>query len=815
MSVRAALANLTLRNKLTLAFLLVALVPLLLLAAVNEFNARARLATEANEALLTAAQQTAANLDNFFNSNLTSIRYEAQLRGWVEYLKLSVVQRVEGPTRARALTNLRTLARKDPLYIISYSLLDANGVTVLDTFAPNLHVDNSRQEYFRAAVNGGVPYAAPVQFPRAAGAPSFFISSPIRDENGVIVGVLAAQYNAEVLQNILNQTQGLAGAQSYAALLDENQIWLADSANPALRFRVLVPADEMRVRYLQSVGRLPQASDTPLTVTLPDLARGLANLSNAPNFHAVLDPHSAVVQQVGSVRLETRPWTIVYAQPEAVWFEFVAEQRRAALALTAAIGIVVIAAAFVVARTLAGPIARLTRVAERIAAGELDAQVQVEARDEIGELAGRFNTMARVLAERIEAEKHARRALEQLNRELEQKVAERTQAVARSEARYRALYDDIPSMYFTLAPDGTVLSVNHFGAAYLGYQTHELVGESVLRVFLEADRAAATMHVADCLAHPNQVLQWDLRKLRQDGTMLWVKETARTVEDQDGKLVVLIVCEDITERKRAEEELIQAKEQAEAANQAKSTFLAHMSHELRTPLTVILGFNDLMRLDANARADARTLEKLAKVELAARQLLALISDILDLSKIEAGRMGVALEKFELEPLLQEIVLETQPLLEKHSNQLRVEFAPPLGEIVSDPTKVRQALLNLLSNASKFTARGTVEFFAKRSGSGQHDWIELRVRDTGIGMSPEQQKKLFQPFTQADASTTRKYGGTGLGLAITKRLTEMLGGWIDVESALGKGSTFTLHLPAHAMETHTEEKDAENSHSGRQ
>lgn len=799
MNLRTVVANLKVRTKLTIAFLIVALAPLLILALVNESSARTRFTDEANTALLAAANQTASNLDNFFNTNLASIRYEAQLHSWSEYLEKVSRGQVDAETRDDALTNLRTLSRKDAQYILSYALLDANGVVVLDTFAPNEGQDNSRQEYFRAAKESGVSFVSPVEFSAQDNTPSFYFSSPIRNDTGAIVGVLVTRYHAQLLQDFMGKTLGLAGAQSYGVLFDENQIWLADSANPALSFHVLMPADETRLQYLRLVRRLPPAENASLTVTLPELAQGLSAMSAAPNFSAVLAPR-AEPMQAGAVRLATRPWRVVFGQPEAILLQFLQEQRRAALALTAGIALIVAAAAFGMAQLLTAPISRLTDAAQRIAAGNLNARADVETHDEIGELAIRFNTMARVLAERIAAESEARHIVEKLNLELEQKVLERTEALALSEARYRAFSELTSDFIYSLRiqPDG------RYAFEWVSPSFTHITGFTQAQV--EQRGGAESIICAEDLAiareRYHRITQErvsdvaEYRIITPDGETRWLRDYGRPEMDETTQRVerLLGAAQDITERKRAEEDLIQAKEAAEAANQAKSTFLAHMSHELRTPLTVILGFVELVRFDAQARTDRPTLDKLGKIERAARQLLMLISDILDLSKIEAGKMELIVEEFELEPLLQEIVSAARPLAEKNSNQLHIQFVQPLGRMITDPAKLRQALLNLLSNASKFTKSGEIELCVSRVQETDRECVEFSVRDTGIGISPEQQSKLFQPFVQADASTTRQYGGTGLGLAITKHLMHMLGGEIELTSALGAGSLFRLRLP---------------------
>ena len=261
-----------------------------------------------------------------------------------------------------------------------------------------------------------------------------------------------------------------------------------------------------------------------------------------------------------------------------------------------------------------------------------------------------------------------------------------------------------------------------------------------------------------------------------------------------GELLVLAM-EDVTERRRAEEEVALAKETAEAANRTKSLFLANVSHELRTPLNAILGYSEMLQEEAADQGVPGFLPDLEKIHVAGKHLLSLINDILDLSKIEAGKMELYLETFSVPKLIQEVVETIRPLVNANANTLRVHCPPDLGTMHADVTKTRQGLFNLLSNAAKFTQEGAISLEVSREVMEEREWIWFRVADTGIGMTPEQLVKLFQTFSQADASTTRKFGGSGLGLALTRRFCQLMGGDVTVNSIPGESSTFTIKLPA--------------------
>jgi signal transduction histidine kinase len=268
--------------------------------------------------------------------------------------------------------------------------------------------------------------------------------------------------------------------------------------------------------------------------------------------------------------------------------------------------------------------------------------------------------------------------------------------------------------------------------------------------------------------------------------------------------VLVLTMEDVTERRRADEEAAEAKEAAETANKTKSLFLANMSHELRTPLNAILGYSEMLQEEAVERKLVGEFgADLEKINGAVKHLLTLINDILDFSKIEAGKMDLYLEDFDLSQMIDDVASTIRPMVEKTANTLRLQRTPDLGTIHADQVKVRQALLNLLSNAVKFTHEGHITLEADRESLNGHEWIVFRVTDTGIGLSPEQIVKLFRNFTQADASTTRNFGGTGLGLVLTRRYCQMMGGDVTVRSVPGQGSIFTIKLPAFVTEAKPE------------
>src|SRR5580658_779117 len=324
--------------------------------------------------------------------------------------------------------------------------------------------------------------------------------------------------------------------------------------------------------------------------------------------------------------------------------------------------------------------------------------------------------------------------------------------------------------------------VNPSTLRLLGYSEEELIGRPAGQVILEREAPARRSAVE--------------RTYRtRTGQLIPVLFSSAEMRNGSGALEGYVwLAQDMTELKRVQGELVRAKDAAEEANRAKSAFLANMSHELRTPLNAVIGYSEMLQEMADDRGQRDLLTDLGKIRWAGKHLLGLINDVLDFSKIEAGKLELSIESLEVALAIDDAVSTIRPLAEKSGNRLEVVCAEPLGAMLADETRVRQVLVNLLSNACKFTENGLIRLEARRARRKGADWVEFRVTDTGIGMSPDQLDKLYRPFMQADASTTRKYGGTGLGLAISREFCQMMGGSLIAESELGKGSAFTVRLP---------------------
>jgi PAS domain S-box-containing protein len=391
-------------------------------------------------------------------------------------------------------------------------------------------------------------------------------------------------------------------------------------------------------------------------------------------------------------------------------------------------------------------------------------------------------------------------------------AAARDVTVQKQSSQYaRSLIEASVDPLVTISGQGKITDVNEASVQATGVAREDLIDTDFSDYFTEPDNARAGYQKA---FSEGFVRDYPLAIRHTSGRIMDVLYNAAVYKDDKGNVLgVFAAARDVTERKRFELSLhennveleiaiasaAKAKETAETANKTKSLFLANMSHELRTPLNAILGYSEMLQEDAVDKGVNEFLPDLQKIHGAGKHLLSLINDILDLSKIEAGKMELYLESFSVSRLITEVVETIRPLVEAGANTLIVECPPDVGIIYADMIKTRQSLYNLLSNAAKFSKEGKISLDVSRQSSADREWMWFRVSDTGIGMSSEQLVKLFQTFSQADASTTRKFGGSGLGLALTRRFCQLMGGDVTVSSEPNIGSVFTIKIPVNVGE----------------
>ncbi len=362
----------------------------------------------------------------------------------------------------------------------------------------------------------------------------------------------------------------------------------------------------------------------------------------------------------------------------------------------------------------------------------------------------------------------------------------------RSEERFRTLISASADLIWTASPDGGLIPPLPTWRAYTGQTEAQYAGWGWLDVVHPEDRPRVSALWTDSL-QARSPFHAEFRLRRRDGEWRYAEARAAPVLAPDGAVREWVgVNSDITERRRAEDAAVEAKELAEAANRAKSQFIANMSHELRTPLSAVIGYSEMLAEEIEDVGQTHLLADVTKIESSARHLLGLINDVLDLSKIEAGRMTVEAVDFDVAAMLDEVVNGTESLVARKDNSLALDAGEGLGRMRSDELKIKQCLMNLVGNAAKFTEGGVITLRARRDGPER---VVFEVEDTGIGMTAEQMSRLFGRFAQADEATTRQFGGSGLGLAITRAFAQRLGGDVTVDSEPGRGSLFRLTLAA--------------------
>jgi PAS domain S-box-containing protein len=402
-----------------------------------------------------------------------------------------------------------------------------------------------------------------------------------------------------------------------------------------------------------------------------------------------------------------------------------------------------------------------------------------------------------------------RALIDEVNEELERRDQEKEDLVNSRHDRFRSVLRALSDGLCTLDSEGRCVTINAVAEQYLGGNLDNLIGQKILSYFklsANSENSPDTFHMLWTSIKIRLALRFEQAVLvRPDGSSLAVSCVFNPLIENNEVVGCVFVFRDVTATRRAEAELrklndalMLARDEAIEASKSKSTFLANMSHELRTPLNAIIGYAELVAEDAaeiDSEEGTYIAQDINKIHSAAGHLLDIINDILDVSKIEAGKMEVFAETFDVFEMIYSVSTTVEGLVGQNRNKLEVQCDDAIGSMHTDKMKLRQSLLNLLSNAAKFTNDGTISLRVWREFGPSGDWIYFEVKDTGIGIPQNRISHLFESFTQADQSTTRKFGGTGLGLTITYQFCHMIGGDVNVASEEGVGSTFTIGVPA--------------------
>ena len=358
----------------------------------------------------------------------------------------------------------------------------------------------------------------------------------------------------------------------------------------------------------------------------------------------------------------------------------------------------------------------------------------------------------------------------------------------KSEEHFRSLIENSSDVIMLINSDGIITYISPSVVGVLGYKESEVIGNSLFKYINENDSKV----LRSSINQSDNRASHQFRFKHKEGEWVTLESAGEMFFDNDGTCT--LNCRDVTERKKAEEAIFNAHASVLEASGAKSNFLANTSHELRTPLNAILGYSEIIMEDIKENEIENIEKDISKVHVAAGNLLQLIDEVLDISKIESGKIELFVEEFSVLALLEEVEHTVSPLIDKNLNSFQIKIADNIDVMRTDKSKLRQIIFNLLNNAAKFTRNGKLTLDVMSRNEKGRAWVDFIFTDTGIGMAPEKLEKIFEPFVQADASTTRKYGGTGLGLSICKSFAHIMKGRIDVQSKEGVGSTFTLTLP---------------------
>ncbi|MFN0170685.1 MAG: response regulator [Bryobacteraceae bacterium] len=619
--------------------------------------------------------------------------------------------------------------------------------------------DRSLPWYREAVKSGKLCVSEPYLDSGGSGITLVSITKPFYSQNGDLIGVAGADLSLDLIRLITGYLRFRADPDDTAKEVGSEYAFLVSRSG-----RILAHPDEKLMVSDQSPGA--EVGSIPEGRLVAGSAQGSAQVetANGPKrlFWATA-PMSA--------------WKVALVVPESVILEpaYRLARRMAIVAVIAAIGMMLIV--FFVSRRLTEPVRRLKAATEGVVAQDyhsVSELAEVAKRDdELGQLAEGFEQMVQEVASR------------------ETRLRQAEEDMRRSEQYFRSLIENTSDGIVILDRNGIIQYASPAVQKVLALSPAAAIGRNIFDMVELEEAGRVREAFARTVAAWGAVERSQFRGRRADGQVRDFELTANNLLDDKAVAGIVTNVRDITEEKESQR-LAREKEAAEGANKAKSEFLANMSHELRTPLNAIIGYSEMLQELAEDEGYNEIKPDLRKIHTAGRHLLDLINDVLDISKIEAGKMELFLERFELRTLLDDVLAVIEPLAQKNHNRLVTTLPAEIGgEMYADVTKVRQAIFNLLSNACKFTKQGEIRLRVEQLDAER---VRFIVADSGIGMTPEQTAKLFGAFQQADASTTRKFGGTGLGLAISRHFCRMMGGDITVESEFGKGSTFTIDLP---------------------
>ena len=747
------------RNKLVLAFLAIALIALALSAWLNLRLTHQALQAQNRQALAGAASQTATKLDAFVLDNLNTIRTQSLLPSLAEYLELPPAARAGSQAEIAAGNILDSFRRKDQVHISSYALFDTQGRRLLDTYG-STGKDLWNPPYLEEPLRTGLSSVSSILLSPASGVPSLYFSSPVRNANGEILGVLRVRYHAHIVQKLIYEQEALLGPGSFAILLDEDLVRIADSHEPGVLYQPLAPLEPPRLERLKAGGRI--ARQLPASEALPDFLSGIRNMTHTPHFTARAHAGAGEAMLCTAMGMTSRPWTVVFAQPQSAYQNAFQAQLRSSSLLLGGIALIALLVGLVLARTISRPLTTLTALAGRMAQGDLRQRVQVSSSDEIGTLASTFNTMAEALEE-----SH--------------------QKLTTNASRLATLLDTIPDAVFIHRADGHVIDVNRRCLEMFGFDRAEMLALKVEDISGRGyTQQMAEERVAKAAREGRMDFEWVGR--RKDGSEFPLLVRLRGIPLGEEQLVIAVVT-DMTERKKLEGALLQAEKL-----EALGTLAGGIAHDFNNLLMGIQSCVSLMLMELDASHPHA--EKLRRIEEQVKSGAGLTRQLLGYAR--GGRYEVA--TLDLNELLKQ-TLDTYGRTKKEV-AIHTTFDRELWCVEADQSQLEQVFVNLFVNAWQAMPAGGHLYLETRNVTldaqaalphqlPEGHYVQVTITDTGIGMDEATRARIFEPFF-----TTKEMGrGTGLGLASAYGIIKNHGGSIGAYSEKGHGSTFHVYLPA--------------------
>ena len=839
----------SIRTKLLLISLALTLIPLIVLSFISNRFLQTSIQSQANEALRVAADQTRLSVDNFFQSNLDSLEIESTLGSIRSYLSIAPSERANSVEESAMRSTLLSLQTKEQIYQPSYAILDLTGTNLYDTDRNNIGDSEAETSYFQSSSLTGASYVSSVEFlPNSTKGFIYFIT-PIKNVSAQVIGYLRSRYDARILQSLLDDNVSLSGNRSYPILLDENGLRLADGFSPNLIYHMISDIPQETYDALVSTKRLPSTiSYEEISSPMNELAVALNSPAEIAFYTANLQVQQRLIPHSGALlTTSSQPWSVAYMQDQSGLTASLSEQNRLSTAISLLMAGIVSIFVILAANQFSKPIIEITRSAEKIADGDLGVQAKVTSNDEIGTLGTAFNSMTRQLKDLVDT-------LENRVRERTRQLASQNEALQFRSRQLQTVADVARSIVSTREVDSllnqvTRLVSERFGFYHAGIFLLDEDGEyAVLRaanspggkrmldrqhklkvgqigivgyVTGSGEPRIATDVGEDAVYFNNPDLPETRSEmalpLKLGGSIIGALDVQSKESDafgEDDVTLFTTLADQISvaiENANAYEISQQTVEEMKELDRVKSQFLANMSHELRTPLNSVIGFSRVILKGIDGPINDTQEQDITAIYNSGMHLLNMINEILDLSKIEAGKMDLQLEEVNISDVVNNAAKTAAGLIKDKPIQLITNVEPDLPLIMGDEIRISQVITNLIGNAVKFTEKGTITLEASLSENVKNKKeILFTVADTGIGIAPDDQGKLFQRFSQVDDSPTRRTGGTGLGLSICRSLVELHGGRIGLlRSDVEKGSTFFFTLPV-AAEPEQVEIAAENT-----